>query len=268
MELIDYSEKSFVAYGEETRNITQKLKELGGRFNPNLTHPQTGMRFAGWIFSKKQKEAVSSLTTQVGHGSSGHGSSGHGSSGHGSAHNTTAHSEADLIIQEIVDPIQRLGLQDNGPDPVKKTKAKPITRSKTLHEQFSGVGSGPVNSGPVSSGPVSSGPVSSGPVSSGSGNLFPSKDVLFDEIQEIVDQPPEIQEISFSMIVPKVGMKVKMTFGNQTVILKIVEVIPNEEGWKLEFIASKDGYQSYRFVMVGKKWRLLTTEVPHYLNFL
>lgn len=58
MEVVDYSEKSFVVFGEETRNKTAELKEFGGRYNPNLTHPETKQKCAGWIFSKKKKDTV------------------------------------------------------------------------------------------------------------------------------------------------------------------------------------------------------------------
>jgi len=49
--IVDYSEKAFALVGD-TKPIKDKLKELGGRFNPSL---KCG---AGWIFSKKHLEAV------------------------------------------------------------------------------------------------------------------------------------------------------------------------------------------------------------------
>jgi hypothetical protein len=61
MEVIEYSEKSIVVYGEETRNKVTEIKALGGRFNPKLTHPETKEKFAGWIFSKKKTEQVENL---------------------------------------------------------------------------------------------------------------------------------------------------------------------------------------------------------------
>jgi hypothetical protein len=212
MEILDYSEKSFILHGDQTRSLIVQLKELGGRYNPNLTHPVSGAKLSGWIFSKKHKEKVEQLVQ--------------GSS--------------ETQVEDLLDPIQRLGLQNNGPDPIKKTRAKTIERSKTVH--------------PVAQ-PVSD-------------TQACQKDLLFDEIPEISSQPPEIQEVCFSMIVPKVGMKVKVSFEHLALILKIVQVIKSEDGYSLEFVASKDGRQHYRFVMVGKNWRLLTTEIPHFLNFL
>lgn len=57
LELLDYSEKAFAVFGN-TKAVKDTLKELGGRFNPALTHPATQQKAAGWIFSKKLKEVV------------------------------------------------------------------------------------------------------------------------------------------------------------------------------------------------------------------
>jgi len=51
----DYSEKSVVVRGEDTRKYKETLKQLGGKWNPSL---QGG---GGWIFSKKQEEQVKHL---------------------------------------------------------------------------------------------------------------------------------------------------------------------------------------------------------------
>jgi len=51
MNIEDYTEKSFVVFGE-TKNFKDILKELGGKFNSNL---KVG---PGWIFSKANKEKV------------------------------------------------------------------------------------------------------------------------------------------------------------------------------------------------------------------
>jgi hypothetical protein len=65
MEIIEYTEKSIVVFGEETRNKVSEMKTLGGRFNPKLTHPVTKEKFAGWIFSKKKKEQVENLVNGI-----------------------------------------------------------------------------------------------------------------------------------------------------------------------------------------------------------
>jgi len=55
MEIKDYTDKSFVLCGEETKNHKDYIKELGGKWNANL---KTG---PGWIFSMNQKEKVNEL---------------------------------------------------------------------------------------------------------------------------------------------------------------------------------------------------------------
>ena len=62
---MEYSEKSFVVYGEDTKNHIACMKELGGRFNPKLNHPETKEKFAGWIFSKKHKESVENQLLKI-----------------------------------------------------------------------------------------------------------------------------------------------------------------------------------------------------------
>lgn len=57
VEVLDYSEKSFAVVGN-TKPIKDKLKELGGRFNFNLTCG------AGWVFPLSKREAVNLLLTQ------------------------------------------------------------------------------------------------------------------------------------------------------------------------------------------------------------
>ena len=53
-QIIDYSEKAIAIVGD-TKDIKDKLKELGGRFNPRLSCG------AGWVFSKKQRAEVDKL---------------------------------------------------------------------------------------------------------------------------------------------------------------------------------------------------------------
>lgn len=51
-EIEDYSERSIVVRGKDTKTHSTELKELGGKWNPNLRNG------GGWIFSKKKEEAV------------------------------------------------------------------------------------------------------------------------------------------------------------------------------------------------------------------
>ena len=58
--IVDYSKKSLALLGD-TRPIKDRLKTLGGRFNPKLMHE--GSKKAGWIFSKSQKQELRNLLT-------------------------------------------------------------------------------------------------------------------------------------------------------------------------------------------------------------
>lgn len=59
MQLAQYSEYSVVVTGE-TKSHKEKLKELGGKFNPKL---KTG---PGWIFAKsKQDEIVKAFGDKI-----------------------------------------------------------------------------------------------------------------------------------------------------------------------------------------------------------
>jgi len=56
MVLIDYSHKSCVLYGEDTQIYKDKLKELGGKWNRNLSYNDNPIK--GWIFPLKYKKSV------------------------------------------------------------------------------------------------------------------------------------------------------------------------------------------------------------------
>lgn len=58
LEIVDYSEKAIVVFGD-TKAIKERLKELGGRFNPFLNY--NGEKRAGWIFSKEKADKVREL---------------------------------------------------------------------------------------------------------------------------------------------------------------------------------------------------------------
>lgn len=53
-QVIDYSEKAIAVVGD-TRDIKDKLKAMGGRFNPRLSCG------AGWVFSKRKRAEVEKL---------------------------------------------------------------------------------------------------------------------------------------------------------------------------------------------------------------
>lgn len=57
-EIVDYTEKSCAVIGE-TKDHKENLKKLGCKFNNNLNI--NGEKVPGWIFSKKNKEDISSF---------------------------------------------------------------------------------------------------------------------------------------------------------------------------------------------------------------
>ena len=52
MEIVDYSEKSFLVKGEKTKLFKEEFKKMNGSWNRTL---------GGWIFSKQHKEKLNSL---------------------------------------------------------------------------------------------------------------------------------------------------------------------------------------------------------------
>lgn len=60
LKIINYSDKSIVVVGDGTKTHKDSLKELGGKYNPNLSGG------AGWIFSKKATEKVQSFLESIG----------------------------------------------------------------------------------------------------------------------------------------------------------------------------------------------------------
>lgn len=48
----DYSDRSIVVFGTDTKKYKDKLKEMGGKYNGNLSVGP------GWIFSNKKKEEI------------------------------------------------------------------------------------------------------------------------------------------------------------------------------------------------------------------
>ena len=170
MQIIEYSEKSIAVFGQDTRDQTLNLKSLGGRYNPNLTHPETKERLSGRIFSKKQKDKV------------------------------------EQFVKTLIPPSDTCKLV------VKKSKIKQVI-------------------------------------------LEPS-------------ETPEIKTVpEFQMIVPKVGMKVKLVNEEkQEMILDIVLVKTNSDGLVFDF-QTKNGSNVIDFVMVGKEWRRISTESPIEMSF-
>ncbi|GHV52171.1 hypothetical protein FACS1894181_15020 [Bacteroidia bacterium] len=60
--IVDYSEKALAVFGD-TKAVKERLKELGGRFNPCLTHE--GVKQPGWVFSKGRESGLRNALTGV-----------------------------------------------------------------------------------------------------------------------------------------------------------------------------------------------------------
>jgi len=62
VQLVTYSEKAIAIFGE-TKPYINSLKELGGKFNPALSHENE--KSPGWIFPKKSLDKVQELVTKI-----------------------------------------------------------------------------------------------------------------------------------------------------------------------------------------------------------
>jgi hypothetical protein len=63
IEIVKYSERSYAIFGEGTKEIKDKLKEIGCKYNKFLKDPKTGERRAGWICSNYKIDKVKKLIT-------------------------------------------------------------------------------------------------------------------------------------------------------------------------------------------------------------
>jgi hypothetical protein len=61
IEIVKYSDKSYALFGEDTKNIKDKLIELGCRYNRFLTDPTTGEKRPGWICSTRNIDNVKDI---------------------------------------------------------------------------------------------------------------------------------------------------------------------------------------------------------------
>ena len=61
IKIVKYSDKSLALFGEQTKDIKDKLKSIGGRFNPFLKDPESEGKKAGWIFQIKKEEEIVNL---------------------------------------------------------------------------------------------------------------------------------------------------------------------------------------------------------------
>lgn len=63
--VVDYSDKTFIVFGEATRTYKQQLRDLGGKFNKYLKERPEFAGGAAWIFMNKFKPKVYNFVNQV-----------------------------------------------------------------------------------------------------------------------------------------------------------------------------------------------------------
>lgn len=61
IELLKYSDKSYALFGKDTKNIKDELINIGCKYNKFLTHPTTGEKTPGWIFSNNKLSLIQDL---------------------------------------------------------------------------------------------------------------------------------------------------------------------------------------------------------------
>jgi hypothetical protein len=61
IELVKYSERAYALFGENTKDIKDKLMKLGCKYNKFLTDPSTGQKRPGWIFPATKLEKIKEL---------------------------------------------------------------------------------------------------------------------------------------------------------------------------------------------------------------
>jgi hypothetical protein len=62
VEIVQYSDKAIAVFGD-TKPYVNELKELGGKFNPSLTHENE--KKPGWIYPKKVSDKLQELVTKI-----------------------------------------------------------------------------------------------------------------------------------------------------------------------------------------------------------
>jgi len=64
IKILDYSDKSFVVSGEDTKLIKENLRNIGGKWSSNLKD-ENGNKYGAWVFSIKKKEEVENVLNSM-----------------------------------------------------------------------------------------------------------------------------------------------------------------------------------------------------------
>lgn len=65
LSVVEYTDKTFIVYGEATKTYKTQLRDLGGKFNGHLKERDGFNGGAGWIFMMKFKPEVYKFVNQV-----------------------------------------------------------------------------------------------------------------------------------------------------------------------------------------------------------
>jgi len=97
---VEYSDKSFIVFGNATKIYKQQLSELGGKFNMYLKERPGFAGGAAWIFFTKNKATVYKFLNQVNSGEIKH-------------HETVAHQDFDngMNLPTVIAPIKQNNYQ-------------------------------------------------------------------------------------------------------------------------------------------------------------
>lgn len=68
LNVIEYTPKSIVVFGEATRTYKGQLKDLGGRYNGRLSERPDFPGGSGWIFPSRNRDSVDNFVEQVNNG--------------------------------------------------------------------------------------------------------------------------------------------------------------------------------------------------------
>lgn len=93
LNIIEYSEKSFVVFGSDTKTYREQLKSLGGRFNGHLKERENFPGGPAWIFPNKHYDNVKDFVESV-------------KSGNFQTGEIPTNEEQGAMLPSVIEPIQ------------------------------------------------------------------------------------------------------------------------------------------------------------------
>lgn len=99
---VDYSDKSFIVFGEATKTYKQQLRDLGGKFNMYLKERPGFPGGAAWLFFTKSKPTVYKFLNQVNSGEMSH---------HKEVIHQDSHADQGLNLPTVIAPVKSSNYQ-------------------------------------------------------------------------------------------------------------------------------------------------------------